>query len=126
MEPVYIIAIVVCVLIFILFCASIYVIAKGYRREEAAKAEQKKVYSDPKLAKMEYDIAFYDEETAAKLAASSEEREDSQVTIDEVLTDGERPVSSERTAEEDAIFNKPDEGMEEIAGCYEPDKGEEE
>ena len=94
--------------------------------EETARAEQNKFYSDPELAKMEYDIAFYDEETAAKLAVSAGEKEALQVTIEEVLTDEEHAAPVGRTAEEEAIFNKPDEGMEEIAGCYEPEKGEEE
>ena len=125
MESVYIIAIVVGVLIFIMFCVSIYVIAKGYRREEEARNEQKTVYSDPKLAKMEYDIAFYDEETAAKLA-SAEDKAVSQMTTEEISEDSEAPVYTERTAEEEAIFNKPEEGMEEIEGFYVPEKGEEE
>lgn len=124
MDPIYIIAIVVGALIFILFCASIYVIAKGYRQAEANRAEQEAFYSDPKLAKMEYDIAYYDEETAAKLASSAEEKVDSQMTIDDI--DAEQPAPDDRTAEEEAIFNKPEEGMEEIAGNYEPEKGEEE
>ena len=125
MEPIYIIAIVVGALIFILFCVSIYVIAKGYRREEKARNVQKAVYTDPKLAKMEYDIAFYDEETAAKLA-SAEDKAASHVATDEVSENNEASVSAERTAEEEAIFNKPEEGMEEIEGFYEPKKGEEE
>ena len=124
MEPVYIIAIVVGALIFILFCASIYVIAKGYRQAEQARAEQEAVYSDPKLAKMEYDIAYYDEETAAKLASSAEEKADAQTAEDDLPES--QPAAPVRTAEEEAIFNKAEEGMEEIAGCYEPEKGEEE
>ncbi len=118
MEHVYVVAVVVGVLIFILVCACIYVIAKGYRKAEADRAEQKAFYSDPELAKMEYDIAFYDEETAAKLAASAERRSDAQVTIEEVLAN----ASEGRTAEEDAVFNKTAEGMEEISGSFEPEK----
>ena len=62
------------------------------------------MYSDENLAKMEYDFASYDDETARIVAAPHTE---GQMTIDDVLFD--------------ATANAPDEGLEEITGNYKPD-----
>ena len=138
MEPVYIIAIVVGILILILFCACLCLMGKKRRKAEEDRKEQDAVYSDPELAKMEYDVAYYDEEAVAKLAASAQSKTVSQVTIEEVLANkespdaagssdtSELPATVGRTAEEEAIYNKPEDGMEEISGSFEPEKGGEE
>lgn len=117
MDTVYIIAITVCAIIFVLLIACFYVLATRRKEEERQRAELEAVYSDPKLAKMEYDIAFYDDDIA-RPAAHGEC--DTQVTIDDVMsgTDG-----NSYSAEESAIFTKADDGMEEISGHYEPEEG---
>ena len=94
-----------------------YVLAKQRRLDELLRAERDAVYSDPRLAKMEYDIAFYDDDIV-RPAAHTEA--DTQVTIDEVIAGAEVPA---HTAEESAIFTKADDGMEEISGHYEPEEG---
>ncbi len=114
MEPVYIVSIVLCAIMLILLIICFYVIAKRHREEEDRQAELEAVYSDPKLAKMEYDIAFYDDDSLRPAA-----REDRQVTMEEVLG-GEEQKSF--NAGENAIFTKVDDGMEEISGHYEPEE----
>lgn len=96
MDAVYIIAITISAIIFVLLIACFYVLATRRKEEERQHAELEAVYSDPKLAKMEYDIAFYDDDIV-------------------------RPAA--HTAEESAIFTKADDGMEEISGHYEPEEG---
>lgn len=114
MEPVYIVAIVVSALMFVLLIISFCVIAKRRKEDEERRVELDAVYSDPKLAKMEYDIAFYDDD----IPRPEPSREDKQVTIDEVIAGEAEPRF---TAVESAIFTKADDGMEEISGHYEPD-----
>lgn len=113
MEPIYIIAISVSSLILLLLVICVYVIAKKHRDEFEKSVELEAVYSDPDLAKMEYDIAFYDDDVVRTAP-----REDTQVTIEEVMSGDDGPSF---TAEESAIFAKADDGMEEISGHYEPE-----
>lgn len=117
MDAVYIIAITISAIIFVLLIACFYVLATRRKEEERQHAELEAVYSDPKLAKMEYDIAFYDDDIV-RPAAHTEA--DTQVTIDEVIAGAEVPA---HTVEESAIFTKADDGMEEISGHYEPEEG---
>lgn len=113
MEPVYIVSIAVCAVVFVLLIICFYVLAKHRAADEALKVEQDAVYSDPKLAKMEYDIAFYDDD----IPGADGSLNDKQVTIDEVLSG-----KSAHSAGESAIFTKADDGMEEISGHYEPEE----
>ena len=113
MDAVYIIAITISAIIFVLLIACFYVLATRRKEEERQHAELEAVYSDPKLAKMEYDIAFYDDELPVPRVPG----EDKQVTIDDVIGADEEPLS----AGESAIFTKADDGMEEISGHYEPE-----
>ena len=113
MEPVYIVSIVISAIVFVLLVICFYVIARRRREEDELRVEQDAVYSDPKLAKMEYDIAFYDDDVVRTAP-----REDTQVTIEEVMSGDGGPSF---TAEESAIFAKADDGMEEISGHYEPE-----
>lgn len=72
-------------------------------------------YSDKNITKMEYDLAFYDEETLRLLGRATE----GQVTIDEVLTVDGATVDAATKKTDDAIFNKiENEGVEEITGNY--------
>ncbi|MCD7728875.1 MAG: hypothetical protein LUI60_03065 [Clostridia bacterium] len=115
MEAIYVIAIVVGAVIVILLAA--FVLSYIKRRENAKdlKEELDETYSDPGLAKMEYDIAFYDDETQNKINAMNQ-KTDEQVTIEDVIS-SDAPASPE----ENAIFAKiDDEGMEEISGNYNP------
>ena len=114
MDPVYIVSIVLCAIMLILLIICFYVIAKNHKEEEERQAELEAVYADPNLAKMEYDIAFYEDDSPRP-----DSREDRQVTMDEVMG-GE--TKNPFTAGESAIFNKVDDGMEEISGHYEPEK----
>lgn len=113
MEPIYIIAIAVGAVVLALLIICFYVLAKKRRDSIELRLELESVYSDPNLAKMEYDLAFYDED----MPVQAPRTEYTQVTIDEVMA-GED--DSPLTAEESAIFNKADDGMEEISGHYEP------
>ncbi len=113
MEPVYIVSIIVGAIIFVLLICCFYVLAKRRREEEELRAEQDAVYSDAGIAKMEYDIAFYDDDMPGPDGSVT----DKQVTIDDVLSG-----KSAHSAGENAIFAKADDGMEEISGHYEPDE----
>lgn len=114
MDDVYIVSIVTASVMLVLLIICFYVLARQRRAEELLRAEQDAVYSDPRLAKMEYDIAFYDDDLAATTASG----EDEQVTIDDVIGADKTPLS----AGESAIFTKADDGMEEISGHYEPEE----
>lgn len=93
----------------------IFLTVKRRRKEEEAEKVLENAYADKNLAKMEYDIAFYDEETYRLM------RGNSQVTMDEIISDN---ASSEAGADnqpsaEGAIFAKIDsEGVEEITGRF--------
>lgn len=117
MEPIYIIAITVGAVVLALLIICFYVLAKKRRDSIELRLELESVYSDPNLAKMEYDIAFYDDDMPVQPAHA----EDTQVTIDEVMAGADK---APLTAEESAIFTKADDGMEEISGHYEPDEPE--
>ena len=111
MEPIYIIAIVVFAIIFVLVIACVYMLSKQHMFAEEERAELNAVYSDPNLAKMEYDIAFYDD-----IPTRTQKTEgDTQVTIEDVMDDGSHAPGG-------AVFTKVDDGMEEISGHYEEDK----
>ncbi|MCD8373174.1 MAG: hypothetical protein LUD27_07735 [Clostridia bacterium] len=118
MEPIYVVAITVGAVFLVLLgvCLISYL-----RRREAAKdlkEELDETYSDPDLAKMEYDIAYYDEEIQSRINAMNQKR-DEQVTIEDVMRGTSAPSVS---PEQEAIFAKiDDEGMEEISGNYKPD-----
>ena len=92
----------------------IYMTVKRRRREEEAEFELEQAYSDKNLAKMEYDIAFYDEETYRLM------RGNSQVTMDEIMSDSASDANAEKpSVPEGAIFTKIDtEGVEEITGKF--------
>lgn len=113
MDAVYIVSIVTGSVMVALLMICFYVLAKQRRLDELLRAERDAVYSDPHLAKMEYDIAFYDDELPVPRVPG----EDKQVTIDDVIGADEEPLS----AGESAIFTKADDGMEEISGHYEPE-----
>ena len=100
MEPIFIVAIAVGGVVLLLLLICIYVIAKNHRQAMEKSAELEAVYSDPKLAKMEYDVAFYDDD----ILRSPQSTEDKQVTIEDVMSD------DELTAEESAIFTKAEGG----------------
>lgn len=114
MDPQYIVAIVAGSVFLILLFS--FVIVYAVRCSNAKKLRQKldSVYLDSNLAKMEYDFAVYDEETAKMLENMSAAPVE-QVTIDELL--GEN-----RLASAEDVFGKIDsEGMEEITGNYKPE-----
>ncbi len=96
---------------FIYYCSK----RKARRRKEY---ELSVAYSDENLTKMEYDLAFYDEETH-KLLRQAEPA--SQVTIDELIGQAAAPAEEPaRKKADDAIFTKigNNEGVEEITGNF--------
>lgn len=113
MDAIYIVAIAVSSIILLLLIICFVSISKKRSRYLAFKAEMDAVYSDPNLAKMEYDIAFYEDD----LPGTDGTLKDRQVTIDDVVSG-----KNAQTAGENAIFTKADDGMEEIAGHYQPEK----
>lgn len=115
MEPVYI----------LMICAGgvfalLLLIYALYFREQKMKEERNRerieeAYSDEHITKMEYDLAFYDEETRKILNGAPLE----QVTIDELLNSNKQTVEAETKKTDEAIFNKiENEGVEEITGKY--------
>ena len=70
--------------------------------EEEKSGNIAEMYNDPNLAKMEYDLANYDEETKRILAGGG--MDDGQLSIEDIL-DGSDEI----------------EGLEEITGNYKPD-----
>lgn len=92
----------------------IFMTTKRRRKEEEAKKVLENAYADKNLAKMEYDIAFYDEETYRLM------RGNSQVTMDEIISDNASEAGADnQPSAEGAIFAKIDsEGVEEITGRF--------
>lgn len=96
---------------FILFMY-ILIAAETAKMEKKQKNNIVKSYSDGKLAKMEYDLAMYDDETKKLLNRTAE---NSQVTIDEIMGN-DAPSSADAP-----LFAKiEDEGVEEIKGNFKP------
>ena len=114
MDPKYIVAIVTGGIFLILFIVFIIIFAHKRKTEARLQARLEQEYSDENLAKMEYDFAVYDEETA-KILSGAVEKPVTQVSIYDVL--------SEDLAQPEEVFGKIEsEGMEEITGNYKPDK----
>ncbi len=82
MEPLYILFVcaggVFVVLLLALMLASI----EGWRRNSDIRKELSKTYGDKNIAKMEYDIAFYDGDLYARGSRSDSAK---QVTFDDVF-----------------------------------------
>ena len=119
MQPIHIVMILAAVL-FVILVAAYFMYADKMKKINETKAEElKKTYSDKNLAKMEYDVAVYDEETRKLL---THEKSESQVTMDEIVPDEKERASDAVLSSEDALFGKgDDEGMEEITGTYKGD-----
>ncbi|MCD8308741.1 MAG: hypothetical protein LUD19_02715 [Clostridia bacterium] len=117
MEPIFIISIVVGGVVFILLLFYLANLIKRCKAARELKEELDETYTDPNIAKMEYDIAYYDEDIQSRINAMNI-KTDKQVTIEEVIHGEEQAVPPE----EDALFAKiDDEGMEEISGNYRPE-----
>ncbi len=112
MEPVYIVMICSAVL-FVILLSAYFVYADFQKRNNMRKEEElEKVYSDKNLAKMEYDVAVYDEETRKLMTP----RSTYQVTMDEVIQKDEKEPT------EDVNFGKMEsEGVEQITGNFKGD-----
>ncbi len=100
----FIVTIVTVSLFALLFVIGLLVMLYNNTKSRELNKKITQMYNDPNLAKMEYDFAAYDDETARMVSVS---RMEGQITIDDVLIDGTAsPV---------------DEGIEEITGNYKPD-----
>ncbi len=115
MDPKYIVAIILAGLFFVLLFSFLIVYIVRLKKAKEFQAVLDKVYLDSNLAKMEYDFAVYDDETAEFLSKMNS-GDEKQVTIDDVLNDG-------KSANYEDVFAKIDsEGLEEITGNYNPKK----
>lgn len=97
----------------------IYIIVAIRKREKNIEEEVmlEAAYADKNLAKMEYDIAFYDVDMFDN---QPQEPVRQQMTFDDIQTE-QQDDESEQAAEE-AIFTRvDDEGVEEITGTYNPE-----
>lgn len=88
-------------LVFLIFVIMFFV---SRNKQQKLQHSIEDMYADKNLAKMEYDFAAYDEETARIMFGT--DQDDSQITIDDVLTEAQTAG---------------DEGMEEITGNYKPE-----
>ena len=134
MDAIYILMICAGGLFFILlFSYFIYAYCtkrRNMRKEQALR----RVYADKNLAKMEYDVAVYDEETRKILDSGEERHVPAEVqpakNADKKSVEAENSLSesSESGEEEDQAemkFAKVDsEGMEEITGTFDGDRDE--
>lgn len=112
MEVQYIIAIVGGGIVVFLLLVYLIVAVRTGKREERRRNYIENMYADKNLAKMEYDFVNFNEEAARIL--SMHERENGQLTIDDVLAGINSP--------NDPIFGKIDnDGPEEITGTYNPE-----
>lgn len=114
MEACYIVMICSAVVFVGLFALFIVLTVKKRRREEAERSALEAAYADKNLAKMEYDIAFYDDETYRLMHRGG------QVTMDEVIVNNSADAEEKKQpSSEGAIFTKIDsEGVEEITGRF--------
>ncbi len=117
MDVVYIIAIVFGGIFLLLFLICIILWGLAIKRNTARFAAIEEMYASDNLNKMEYDNAFYDDDVADMIYGTAV---DTQVTIDEVLT--ERRAKAAALSAEESVFGKIEsEGLEEVTGNYNPD-----
>lgn len=115
MEPEYIILISaggVFVLLLLTYLIVALRSAKIQRRNQEILCES---YSNEKLQKMEYDVAFYE----SNVFFDYNRDEERQVTIDDVLTQNE---DRSRLAEQAVFASVEDENEEIVVGRYNPSK----
>lgn len=118
MQPVYIVMICAAGLFVLLLFAYFMTARNAKKLSESKEEELERAYSDENLAKMEYDVAVYDEETRKLMSP----RADSQVTMDEVVgSDGGGAQEAKPSAEEILFGKVDDEGVEEITGNFKGD-----
>ncbi|MGN0814069.1 MAG: hypothetical protein ACI4MH_02410 [Candidatus Coproplasma sp.] len=115
MEPIYIIMICSGGVFLILLTAYILYYAKQRKIKLNERQRLLEAYSDDKITKMEYDLAFYDEETRRLLGGATE----GQVTIEDILSSEKSSIEEATKKTDEAIFNKiENEGVEEITGNF--------
>ncbi len=102
-----------------LFIAYIVFAVRRNARRKEEKIHLGSAYSDGEIAKMEYDIAFYDVDM---FDVSAKEIAHHQMSIDDIETMPDRQ-DDEKNAAQDAILTRvDDEGVEEITGNYRPEE----
>ncbi|MGN0818432.1 MAG: hypothetical protein ACI4L9_05615 [Candidatus Coproplasma sp.] len=115
MEPVYIVMICAGGVFLILLLAYFLVYTKQKKIKLRESQKLLEAYSNGKITKMDYDLAFYDEETRKLLGGATE----GQVTIEDILSSDSASVEEVTKKTDEAIFNKiENEGVEEITGNY--------
>ncbi len=98
----------------------IYIIS-SYRRRNRRREEKRmldKAYCNGDIAKMEYDIAFYEGD---EIESKAKDGSAQQMTIDDIQ-DASKSSEDENVAEDAILTRVDDEGVEEITGTYNPDK----
>lgn len=113
MEIPYLVSIIFGVLFLILFIIFVVAYIRLKKRDKARSELIEKTYLNGKPVRMDYDFVAYDDETEKLLARM--QNENSQLTIDEVLT-----VSAPSV--DDAVYVKMEKDEpEEITGNYKPE-----
>ncbi len=111
--------------LFALLLLAYFMNADAAKKNARRKSEElEKAYSDKNLAKMEYDVAVYDDETRKLMDRS---RSEAQVTIDDVIVDEKKSAAPSaddvKPSAGEILFGKVDgEGVEEITGNFKGDE----
>ncbi len=80
-------------------------------REKKRRIEAQKLYSNPKIVKMDYDLAYYDAETEARM--KNMQQKNAQVSIEDLI--------NTNNPEQEVAFTKLEASdEEEITGTYRP------
>ena len=89
------------------------------RKLHKQRAELQAMYASDKLAKMEYDLASYDEETYKLLNGN---KVATQMTLEDVISDGLDTPAVPATTIDETLFEKIEsDGLEELTGNYKKD-----
>ena len=103
------------------FLLLILIITSLVRKNKLKKAHEElyALYRGDKLAKMEYDLASYDEETYKLLNGN---KGATQMTLEDVISDGlDTPVVPATTIDETLFEKIESDGLEELTGNYKKD-----
>ena len=104
-------------LFFALFIIYIVVSVRRSARRKEEKIMLSSAYTNGNVAKMEYDIAFYDVDMGD---GAAKETPHHQMSIDDIQSTDRKTEDGEKA--EDAILTRvDDEGVEEITGNYKPE-----
>jgi len=104
------------------FLLLILIITSLVRKNKLKKAQEElyALYRGDKLAKMEYDLASYDEETYRLLNGN---KAATQVTLEDIMGDGLDTPANNQAMIDETLFDKIEiDGLEELTGNYVPEE----